>query len=121
MRFLIDENAPMALVDLLQSRGHDAVSMAKIAPSDSDEMVLQRARDESRIIVTLDLDFGALIYRDAFAVPPGVVQLRGRPSDTAAVVAQFMTMLDSGTVTPLRHFVVIEPDGRFRQLTLAYD
>lgn len=74
MRFIIDENAPLALVRLLEAPGHDAIHVARIDP---------------------------------------------RTSDARVLVAQLVLLLDSGNVVPGAQSVVIEADGKVRQLPLS--
>jgi predicted nuclease of predicted toxin-antitoxin system len=67
MRLLADENIPLAAIDLLRKRGHDVLAVSEIAPSICDEDVLLMAKDEGRILLTFDKDFGEL----AFSSRPG--------------------------------------------------
>jgi hypothetical protein len=57
-RFLADEHVPHAVVSGLQMRGIDAVSVAeRHLLGQSDRELLEKARVESRVIVTRDPDF----------------------------------------------------------------
>jgi predicted nuclease of predicted toxin-antitoxin system len=77
MRFLIDMPVSPLLVEWLQGEGHDAVHAAYVGLSRaSDEEVITRARRESRIIVTGDLDYARLLAL-AGSSSPGIILFRG--------------------------------------------
>ena len=76
MRFIIDENMSPAIAALLRDGGHDAVAVAQAAPQTPDPGVLAWAVRESRILATLDTDFGFLIYDQGLPAPPAVVLFR---------------------------------------------
>jgi predicted nuclease of predicted toxin-antitoxin system len=63
MNFLADENFPVPSVTLLRSNGHDVASIREDSRGASDEAVLRRAVIERRILLTLDRDYGELIFR----------------------------------------------------------
>ncbi len=63
MKIMADENLESAIVFWLRSIGHDVVWQAETPELLPDEMVLRQANEESRIIMTSDLDFGELIFR----------------------------------------------------------
>ena len=52
MRFLADENIHADLVAWLRSGGHDVSYAAETMPSEPDDSVLRRAREEGRVVVT---------------------------------------------------------------------
>ncbi|MEW6744905.1 MAG: DUF5615 family PIN-like protein [Planctomycetota bacterium] len=59
MRFKIDENMPVEVVDLLREKGHDALSVAEQElAGHADGEVASKCQVEQREIVTLDLDRG---------------------------------------------------------------
>ena len=63
MKFLLDVCAASrtmhaALVDW----GHDVVSALETAPSATDESLLAWAREEQRVLITEDKDFGELVF-----------------------------------------------------------
>lgn len=79
MRFLANENFPLASVRRLREAGHDVTAILEIEPGSKDSSVLARAVREERIILTFDRDYGELIYRRGMPPPPGVVFLRFVP------------------------------------------
>ena len=62
MRLLTDRCAGHRLAEWLQRNGHDVVEAQSLGPDPGDRALLERARLENRILVTLDKDFGELIY-----------------------------------------------------------
>ena len=63
MRFLLDACAAYrSLRALLDDLGHDVVSALNVDPHAADEALLARAREEQRILVTGDKDFGELVF-----------------------------------------------------------
>lgn len=81
MRFLADENFPLASVWQLREAGHDALAASELMPGSKDEQVLAFATRDHRILLTFDRDHGELIYRKGKPAPAGVVYLRFVPAD----------------------------------------
>ena len=64
MNFLLDESAEFRLAALLQQHGHYVKAIAHDYPSGlPDRQVLAIAKNEQRILITNDRDFGELIFR----------------------------------------------------------
>ena len=58
MRFLLDENVPMATAEALRQEGHDVITAYEVAlQSADDEAIWRYAIRERRILITFDLDF----------------------------------------------------------------
>ena len=64
-KLLLDENIGKKVASRLRDAGWDVVSILEEAPGIEDPKVLKRAVKEKRIVVTLDQDFGTLIFRDS--------------------------------------------------------
>lgn len=112
MRFVADEGCDFAVVRALRSAGHDVVAIAEISPAIEDSAVLNLARDQRRVLLTEDKDFGELLYARG-EKSLGVILLRfpvgarGSMVDTVLdAVGRLRTKLQS-------RFVVLEP-GRIR-------
>ena len=80
MKWLANENIPLASVRLLQDRDIDIVSVLLSRPGIADREVLRWASQEQRIILTYDRDYGELIFHRKAPAPPGLVYFRGPPS-----------------------------------------
>lgn len=76
MRFLIDNNLSPQVAVLLREAGHDVAHLRdygmRAAP---DEQVLDRARDEDRVLISADTDFGLLLSR-LHTSAPSVILVR---------------------------------------------
>ena|SRR5216683_5067308 len=107
MRFLANENFPLASVRRLREEGHDVFAIAESMPASKDEKVLSLAVQEGRILLTFDRDYGKLIYRRGLAAPVGIVYFRcvpTTPSQPAEVV------LDLAQVVNFENrYTVVEP------------
>lgn len=72
--------------------------------------MLAYAAAEARLLVTLDTDFGALVFLHGRPPPPGVVLIRMPPIELARRLrAVVSAMLDATSVAG--RFVVISADG----------
>jgi predicted nuclease of predicted toxin-antitoxin system len=69
MRFLANENFPAASVQLLRQSGHDVLYVIEKFPSLDDEVILRRAHDEQRMLITFDRDYGELVFKRRFPAP----------------------------------------------------
>ncbi len=75
MRLLADENVEPVVVQWLRSLGHDVAPISQVAPGIGDDQVLAVARNERRVLITYDLDFGEIVYRRGLS-HAGIVLLR---------------------------------------------
>ena len=84
MRFLLDQSADFRLIPHLQALGHDVTAISRNYPHGlADEDVLTIARDEQRILIVADRDFGESIFQQGLA-HAGVLffRLPGAPLST---------------------------------------
>jgi predicted nuclease of predicted toxin-antitoxin system len=63
LRFLVDVNVGLAVVESLRDSGHDATFAGDVDWRMSDRDMLSLAHNEERIILTMDTDFGELVYQ----------------------------------------------------------
>jgi predicted nuclease of predicted toxin-antitoxin system len=76
MKLLLDQGLPRSAVSLLREVGIDAVHVEEIGCSTADDAaILQKGREEGRIVVTLDADFLALLALSG-ATAPSVIRIR---------------------------------------------
>jgi predicted nuclease of predicted toxin-antitoxin system len=63
VNFVCDEGVDRAIVQRLRADGHEVVYIAELSPSSPDEQVLRLANDQRAVLVTMDKDFGELVFR----------------------------------------------------------
>lgn len=87
MRFLIDRCAGRLLADWLRKQGHDVVESRELGPDPGDRALLAWAAKETRILVTIDTDFGQLIYLENLS-HAGLVRLPDVPARERQLIMQ---------------------------------
>jgi predicted nuclease of predicted toxin-antitoxin system len=105
---LADENVPAATVRVLRDAGIDVRSASEEMPGTADAVLLALARDEGRLLLTFDRDYGELIYRHRHPSPPALVYMRFVPTTPEEPAMVFQNLLRHGE---------IELDGRFTVVT----
>lgn len=76
MRFLVDQRLSPRLDAVLNDLAHDAVHTADLGlESADDSTILQTARNDERVVVTADSDFGTLLASTK-ATTPSVLYIR---------------------------------------------
>ncbi len=112
MNVLIDVSAGQAVADAVRALGHDTPSVRDRDPAMPDADILAWAVAERRLVVTMDKDFGELVYRTG-SPHAGVLLLRleaARTAEKVRVVTDIFTA--HGNELP-GHFSVYQ-DGRLR-------
>ncbi len=61
-KFLLDENIPRSVYVSLKKSGYDVISISEEYRGISDKEIIKISREDNRIIVTLDKDFGYLVF-----------------------------------------------------------
>ena len=95
----------------LRSAGHEVLAVAEISPRIGDEEVLKLARDDARVLLTEDTDFGELVYAEGLPNYGEILfrfPARAR-SEAAAAVGAVNQVGDEHS----SRFTVIQP-GRVR-------
>ncbi len=106
MRYLVDRCAGRRLAESLRTSGHDVSEARTIGPDPGDRALLELALSEGRILITIDTDFGELIY--LHDVPhAGLVRLPDVPAERrialmSDLIAQHGSALDEGAVVTIR-------------------
>ena len=80
MRFLIDRCAGTLIATWLRNEGHDVVETRERGADPGDRVLLEWADQESRILVTIDTDFGQIIFLEG-QPHNGLIRLPDVPSD----------------------------------------
>lgn len=113
MKFLLDQDVYATTLRFLSKLGHDVVPVAQIGLSQAkDSDLLEQAKEQKRIFVTRDRDFGGLVFVRGWS--GGVIYLRVLPSTQNAVHQELQQVLRSYSEDEIkRAFIVVEP-GRHR-------
>ena len=86
-RLLLDQGLPRSCVALLTRAGWDVIHISEIGMSRADDVeILQRARAEARICVTLDADFHSLLATSGER-GPSVIRIRKEGLDGTTLAA----------------------------------
>jgi predicted nuclease of predicted toxin-antitoxin system len=114
MKFLLDQSADFRLIPHLRQLGHDVhVISRNYPPGLPDEDVLAIAREEGRILIVADRDFGELIFHQGVA-HAGVIFFRLPGASLQTKIEQLTTALtDYAEELERGEFLVVTP-GRMR-------
>ncbi|NCJ05122.1 hypothetical protein GS597_01030 [Synechococcales cyanobacterium C] len=123
MKLLLDQGLPVSAANLLSDAGVDTIHVSEIGMSKTEDAnILQRGRDERRIVATLDADFHSLLALEA-AITPSVIRIRierlraqALTDLLLAVIAECKEDLEKGSA------ITVEPSRiRIRHLPLIPD
>lgn len=106
MRFLVDRCAGRRLAEWLGRNGHDVLEAWSLGPDPGDRALLELAESENRILVTIDTDFGELIYlhdvRHAGLVRLPDVRAAERIALMSEVIEQHGPVLEDRAIVTVR-------------------
>lgn len=103
-KLLLDENIGSVVAEKLSGAGYDVVSILTLSPGMDDVGVLNLAVHESRILVTLDNDFGNLIFHQSHK-HVGVIFLRLKRESSETVFDVLTSVLVSHADSLVGKFV----------------
>jgi predicted nuclease of predicted toxin-antitoxin system len=109
---LVDVSAGRTIADLIRSLGHDTAFVRDRDPAMADADILAWAVAEGRLVVTMDKDFGDLVYRSG-QPHAGVLLLRLEAARTAEKVRVVTDILAAHAADLPGHFSVYQ-NGRLR-------
>jgi predicted nuclease of predicted toxin-antitoxin system len=118
MKFVADESVDRDIVERLRQDRHQVWYVAEMASGIPDDAVLKLANRESALLLTVDKDFGEMVFRQGrFTGGVVLVRLAGLSAErkaqiVAAMVAQHLSQLAES-------FTVIAPGAcRIRHLRI---
>lgn len=123
MKLLLDQGLPLSAAALLRDAGIDTIHVGEIGMSQAEDAeIIQKARVEERVVVTLDADFHTLLALNE-AASPSVIRVRIERLRAQAltdlllmVIAECEEDLEQGAV------IAVEPSRiRIRRLPLIPD
>lgn len=96
----------------IADQGHDVVAVRDVDPAMPDEAILELARQQRRVIVTMDTDFGEMVFGEGSATE-GIVLLR---TDDAASAekARILSVIIRGHAGELVGAFTVFARGRVR-------
>jgi predicted nuclease of predicted toxin-antitoxin system len=118
VKFLVDMPVTPQAATYHDARGHDAVHASAIGLSaEPDSEILERARTESRVVITADLDYPrllALLKLDR----PGVILFRGGTYSDAEMLALLDRVLEQAETLNLESSITVVDQRRIRRRRL---
>ncbi len=116
MRFLADECCDAGLIAGLRADGHDVLAVVDVLRGATDDVVLERAASEDRILLTEDKDFGDLTLR--LGKPAvGIVLIRIDPAEHSLKEERVRILVERfGNRLAGQYCVISEDRFRFRSL-----
>lgn len=112
MKFLVDENVGLSIINFLREQGFDTKSVSELYPSRDDIFIFKEAYRENRIIITNDKDFGYLIFKTELP-PISVILLRFEDESISGILKAIKEALKLPKEKLLNHFIVLS-ENRIR-------
>ncbi len=104
----------------LRDRGHDAVHATELNLANAaDAVILARAKQENRTIVTADLDYPRLLAR-AQERESSMILFRDGNWSEAAIIARMDEVMQRITVADLSRSIIVVDRGRIRMRRLPF-
>jgi predicted nuclease of predicted toxin-antitoxin system len=116
VKYLANENIPLAAVRVLRGSGFDITGIAETNPGAGDRQVLAQAEREGRVLITFDKDFAELVFRESSPHSMGVILLRFKPRSPQFITESLRTLLSSERAWERQFSVVGE--NRIRMVPL---
>ncbi len=96
MRFLVDNNLSPVVATGLRAHGHNAEHVRDYGLAAApDEVVLERARQEQRVLISADTDFGTLLASSGADEPSVLLVRRISGRRATQIVAILVANLDA--------------------------
>ena len=117
MRLFLDHDVYAITAQFLKDLGHDVVTAGESGHAQTDDSELLRiARNDDRLLVTRDRDFGLVfVYRAG----SGVIYLRLNPTNLSAVHEELKRVLETYSEPELKEAFVVVETGRHRFRNVA--
>ena len=116
MKFLADEGVEGLIVQSLRDAGFDTLHIMEMVRGITDEEVLAIAKNEDRILITRDKDFGELVFLLG-KLHAGIILNRLAGLKTEKKVELLLEVLDTYADELYGSFTVIQPSNvRIRKM-----
>jgi len=115
VKLVADEGIDRHCIEALRSAGHDVLWFVEHAPGADDPTVLRAAAERQAVLLTLDKDFGHLVYTQGRS-HCGVILMRLPDHEPKVRAAQLVAVLAKHGGNMFGAFTVIASSGvRIRQ------
>jgi predicted nuclease of predicted toxin-antitoxin system len=111
VKFLVDRCAGRRLAEWLRGQGHDVLESRERGADPGDDVILEWAVAESRILITMDKDFGDLVF-EGQKPHSGLVRLPDVPAERR--IELMATLLHEHTTSLASAAVITVRGGRVR-------
>jgi len=114
MKFLLDENIPLEVRKSLEALGHDvADAHSSKLKGKSDARVLDLAKKEKRLLITLDLDFSNIISYSP-KTHPGIIVVRLHSPNRKKIIAAIEQFVKTINAAEIAKALIILEDTEYR-------
>lgn len=114
MKFLLDENTSKSTAQFLTQLGHTVFRIKLINPGIEDFQVLKLTTEKEAILITLDKDYGELIFKHGKS-HKGVIFLRLENQTSENTIKVLAWLLSTYPVEKFQHnFVTVTENGKFK-------
>src|SRR5205085_10653878 len=120
-KFLVDMPLSPALAAWLVERGHDAVHAADLGlQRETDTAIMARAKQETRTVITLDLDYPRLLTL-ARSTEPSLILFRDGDWSEAAVITRMGQILQALPEAEIECSIIVVDRDRVRRRRLPIE
>jgi predicted nuclease of predicted toxin-antitoxin system len=121
MKWLVDNACSPILAEGLRELGHDAIHVRDIGIATADDMVIfQRAKQEQRILISSDTDFGTLLSLGGDTFPSIVLFRRNSQRHPKMQLALLLANLGAIAEPLEKGSMIVIEDSRIRVHPLPF-
>lgn len=107
MRLLLDKNLSFRLGAMLRAHGHDVIHVDDLGLGQADDdVILVTAREQERVVVSSDTDFGGLLSAE-HATSPSMILTRAIATMPAGDIAELLLAALEVAAGPLRDGAIV--------------
>ena len=110
--FIIDVGVGRVIEEWLSQQGYNIIAISKVNPEMSDFDIIQMANKEDAIIVTMDKDFGELVFKTHLA-HKGILLLRLDDAVAEEKLSALQNILP-GYLTQIQNHFSVYQNGKLR-------
>ncbi len=114
MKILVDMPVSPRTAEWLRNMGHDVVHARDIGMAKAtDQEIMKKAKNDNRVILTLDLDFPQIISTTS-AKSPGIILLRLEKPNVENIQKHLGSLLKIKFPQDLKNSICVVEENRFR-------